>query len=114
VDRWFDDAHADRIGCELHLLPQLTFIPKLGKQSAATRYPHGTVSAWPVNQGNGYMESLTETFPEHRKGAIGRCGQAQYAPHATKALTNLRTGAQMLKDFPELSGPSGKDRASGW
>jgi photosynthetic reaction center cytochrome c subunit len=55
----------------------------------------------------GYMEPLTDTFPQHRKGELGdvakincgTCHQGAYKP---------LNGASMLKDYPELAAPSGK------
>jgi photosynthetic reaction center cytochrome c subunit len=52
----------------------------------------------------GYMEPLTDTFPQHRKGELGdvakincgTCHQGAYKP---------LNGASMLKDYPELATP---------
>ncbi len=66
---------------------------------------HGIRMARELN--NDYMTSLTDVFPEHRKGELGdvakincgTCHQGAYKP---------LNGAPMLKDFPELSAPAGK------
>jgi photosynthetic reaction center cytochrome c subunit len=66
---------------------------------------HGIRMARGLN--TGYMEPLTDTFPQHRKGELGdvakincgTCHQGAYKP---------LNGASMLKDYPELAAPSGK------
>jgi photosynthetic reaction center cytochrome c subunit len=66
---------------------------------------HGIRMARSLN--TGYMEPLTATFPEHRKGELGdvakincgTCHQGAYKP---------LNGASMLKDYPELAAPSSK------
>jgi photosynthetic reaction center cytochrome c subunit len=66
---------------------------------------HGIRMARALN--TGYMEPLTATFPEHRKGELGdvakincgTCHQGAYKP---------LNGASMLKDYPELAAPSSK------
>ena len=66
---------------------------------------HGIRMARGLN--TGYMEPLTATFPEHRKGELGdvakincgTCHQGAYKP---------LNGASMLKDYPELAAPSSK------
>ena len=64
---------------------------------------HGIRMARAIN--NDYMVGLTDTFPPHRKGELGdvakvncgTCHQGAYKP---------LYGVSMLKDFPELKGPS--------
>ena len=66
---------------------------------------HGIRMARELN--TGYMESLTETFPEHRKGELGDVAKINCATCHQGAYKPLN-GAPMLKDFPELAAPSGK------
>jgi photosynthetic reaction center cytochrome c subunit len=66
---------------------------------------HGIRMARELN--TGYMESLTDVFPEHRKGELGDVAKVNCATCHQGAYKPLN-GAPMLKDFPELSGPSGK------
>ena len=69
---------------------------------------HGIRMARGLN--TGYMEPLTATFPQHRKGELGdvakincgTCHQGAYKP---------LNGASMLKDYPELAAPSSKAAA---
>ena len=69
---------------------------------------HGIRMARGLN--TGYMEPLTDTFPQHRKGELGdvakincgTCHQGAYKP---------LNGASMLKDYPELAAPSSKAAA---
>ena len=66
---------------------------------------HGIRMARDLNKG--YMEPLTDTFPEHRKGELGDVAKVNCATCHQGAYKPLN-GAKMLKDFPELSAPSGK------
>ncbi len=66
---------------------------------------HGIRMARELN--TGYMESLTDVFPEHRKGELGDVAKVNCATCHQGAYKPLN-GAKMLKDFPELAAPSGK------
>ena len=52
-----------------------------------------------------YMESLTDTFPAHRKGELGDVAKVNCATCHQGAYKPLN-GAKMAKDFPELGGQS--------
>jgi photosynthetic reaction center cytochrome c subunit len=66
---------------------------------------HGIRMARELNKG--YMEPLTETFPQHRKGELGDVAKVNCATCHQGAYKPLN-GASMLKDYPELAAPSGK------
>jgi photosynthetic reaction center cytochrome c subunit len=66
---------------------------------------HGIRMARGLN--TGYMEPLTATFPQHRKGELGDVAKINCATCHQGAYKPLN-GASMLKDYPELAAPSSK------
>jgi photosynthetic reaction center cytochrome c subunit len=52
------------------------------------------------------MLGLTDTFPAHRKGALGDVAKINCATCHQGAYKPLN-GAPMARDFPELMGPAG-------
>jgi len=63
---------------------------------------HGIRMARDLNRS--YMESLTDVFPEHRKGPTGDVAKLNCATCHQGAYKPLN-GAPMAKDFPELQKP---------
>ena len=64
---------------------------------------HGIRMARDLN--TSYMESLTDVFPDHRKGPMGDVPKLNCATCHQGAYKPLN-GAQMAKDFPELQKPA--------